>query len=160
MLELDIRMYKQFAATNLHFHLHGSAPLESLATSDNQSKVMSAEPGVRVRRVIIRKASRCHNDIDLDSRLEALFPKRQALQLVQSKLLGCAVDSGVFEQDSAHTVMIDCRLDRSAATKFLRVLRIFELPRVTTLVVQQAWVVITLVEVFEDAGKDLGLSVI
>ncbi len=121
---------------------------------------MSAEPRVRVRRVIVRKASRCHNDIDLDSRLEALLPKRQALQFVQSELLGCAVDGGVFEQNSAHTVVIDSRLDRSAATEFLRVLRIFELPRVATLVVQQAWVVVTLVEVFEDAGEDLGLSVI
>lgn len=36
------------------------------------------------------------------------------------------------------------------------VLSILELPRVVTLVVKQAWVVATFVEVFEDAGKDLG----
>ena len=119
---------------------------------------MSAEPRVRVRRVVIRKASRRHDDIDLDSRLKALLPKRQALQLVQSELFGCAIYSSVFEQDSAHTVVIDCRLNRSAATEVLGVLGIFELPRVATLVVQQAGVVVTLVEVFEDAGKDLGLS--
>ena len=121
---------------------------------------MSAEPGVRVRRVIIRKASRCHDDINLDSRLKTLLPKRQALQFVQSELLGRAVDGGVFEQDSTHTVMINCRLDRSAATEVMWILRIFELPRVATLVVQQAWVVITLVEVFEDAGEGLGLSIV
>ena len=34
---------KQFAPI-LHLHLHGSAPLESLATPDDQSKVMSAKP--------------------------------------------------------------------------------------------------------------------
>jgi len=33
---------KQFAPI-LHFHLHGSTPLESLATSNDQSQVMSAE---------------------------------------------------------------------------------------------------------------------
>lgn len=33
---------EQFAPI-LHFHLHGAAPLESLATSDDQSKIMSAE---------------------------------------------------------------------------------------------------------------------
>ncbi len=136
MLEPNVRLYKQFATTNLHFHLHGSAPLESLATSDNQGKVMSAEPRIRVRRVIVRKASRCHDDIDLDSRLEALLPKRQALQFVQPELLGCAVNSSVFEQNATQTVMIDCRLDRSAATEVLRVLRIFEFPRVATLIVQ------------------------
>ena len=119
---------------------------------------MSAEPRICVRRVIVRKASRCHDDVDLDSRLKALLPKRQALQFVQSELLGCAVDGGVLEQDLAHTVVVDCRLDRSAATEVLRVLGILELPRVAALVVQQAWVVVTLVEVFEDAGKDLGLS--
>jgi len=34
---------KQFAPI-LHLHLHGSAPLESLTTPDDQGKVMSAEP--------------------------------------------------------------------------------------------------------------------
>lgn len=36
------------------------------------------------------------------------------------------------------------------------VLSILELHRVMTLVVKQAWVVVTFVEVFEDTGKDLG----
>jgi hypothetical protein len=44
---------KQFAPI-LHLHLHGSAPLKSLATPDDQSKVMSAKPRFRVRRVLIR----------------------------------------------------------------------------------------------------------
>ena len=48
----------QFASTYLHLHLHGSTPLESLATSDNQSKVMSAETRVSVWGVIVGKASR------------------------------------------------------------------------------------------------------
>lgn len=56
--------------------------------------------------------------------------------------------------------MVDCRLDGSATTEGIRVLGIFEFPRVATLVVQQAWVVVSLVEVFQDTGKDLGFSVI
>lgn len=91
--------------------------------------------------------------------MKALFPKSKALQLVQTEFLGSAVDSGIFEQDPGYTSMVDCRLDGPAATKVIRVLSVFELPRVTTLVVQQAWVVVSLVEIFEDAGKDLGFSV-
>ena len=49
--------FLQFATTYLHLHLHGSAPFKSLTTPDNQSKVMSAEPGVRVRSVFVCKAS-------------------------------------------------------------------------------------------------------
>ena len=56
--------------------------------------------------------------------------------------------------------MIDCRLDRSAATEVLGVFGILEFPRVAALVVQQARVVVTLVEVFEDGGKDFRFSVI
>ena len=52
--------------------------------------------------------------------------------------------------------MVDCRLDRSATTVIMSVLSILELPRVVALVVKQAWIVVTLVEVFEDTGKDLG----
>lgn len=48
----------QFASTYIHLHLHGSAPLESFATSDNQGEEMSAKPRVRVRCVVIREASR------------------------------------------------------------------------------------------------------
>lgn len=40
------------------------------------------------------------------------------------------------------------------------VLGVFEFPRVATLVVQQAWVVVSLVEVFEDTGKNLGFSIV
>lgn len=148
----------QFAATNFHLHLHGSTPLESLATSDNQSKVMSTETRVAVRCVVVRKASRAQYDVDLDSRLKALFSKGKTLQLIQAEFLGSAVDSGIFEQDTTRASMVCCRLDRSTATKFEVVLGVFELPRVATLVVQQAWVIISLVKEFEDGRKDLGFS--
>lgn len=56
--------------------------------------------------------------------------------------------------------MVNCRLNGSATTESIRVLGGFEFPRVATLVVQQAWVVVSLVKVFEDTGKDLGFSMI
>ena len=84
-----------------------------------------------------------------------MLAKSKTLQFLQAKFLGGAVDGGVFEQVAAHPRVEDCRLDGSATTKVLRVMSILELPGIVTLVVQQAWVVVSLVEVFEDAGKDL-----
>ena len=78
-----------------HFHLHGSAPLESLTTSDDQGKVMSAEPRFSVWRVVISIASRSQDHVDLDTGLKALFPKSKTFQLVQAELLGSAVHHSV-----------------------------------------------------------------
>jgi hypothetical protein len=49
----DKQIEEQFAPI-LHFHLHGSAPLESLTTSDDQSKIMSAETALSVWCLVIR----------------------------------------------------------------------------------------------------------
>ena len=92
--------------------------------------------------------------------MKALFPKSKAFQLVQAELLCSTVNGSVFEQDPTETSMIDCRLDDSATTEGIRVLGVFELPKVATLVMQQAWVVVALVEVFEDRGEYLGFSII
>lgn len=92
--------------------------------------------------------------------MKALFPKSKALQFFQAEFLRSTVYGSVFEQDPTDTSMVDCRLDGSATTEGIRVVEVFEFPRVATLVVQQAWVVVSLVEVFEDTGKDLGFSII
>lgn len=70
--------------------------------------------------------------------MKALFPKSKAFQLVQAELLRSTVNGSVFEQDPTETSMIDCRLDGSATTEGIRVLSVFEFPRVATLVMQQA----------------------
>lgn len=121
---------------------------------------MSAKSRVRVRSVVVSKASRSDDHINLNSRLKTLFPKSEALQLVQTEFLSSAVNNGVFEQDPSNSRVVDCRLDGSTAAIVVWVLGVLELPRVATLVVQQAWVIVSLVEVFEDTGKDLGLSVL
>jgi hypothetical protein len=141
---------EQFAPI-LHLHLHGSAPLESLATPDDQSKVMSAESRFCVWRVLIRIPSWSQDHVDLDAGLKTLFPKSKALQFLQAILLGSAVDDGVSKYFTAHSSEVDCRFVRSATTIFL-VLRVLQFPSVSALVVDQAWIVVTLVEEFEDTG--------
>jgi hypothetical protein len=108
---------EQFASM-LHFLLHGSTPLKSLATSDDESKVMSAESRFRVRRVLVRVPSRSQDHVDLDSGLKTLFPKSQALQFLQAILVGSAVDDGVPENITTHVGDVDCRSAVSAATIF------------------------------------------
>lgn len=76
---------------------------------------MSAKSRVRVRSVVVCKARGSDDHINLNSRLKPLFPKSETLQLVQTKFLGSAVDNGVFEQDPAHSRVVDCRLDGSTA---------------------------------------------
>src|SRR5271154_1617952 len=100
---------KQFA-TILHLHLHGSAPLESLTTPDDQSKIMSAEPRFRVWRVLVREPSRSQDHVHLDTGLKALLPKSEALQVLQAVLLGSTVDDGVPKDLATYVREIDCRL--------------------------------------------------
>lgn len=54
--------------------------------------------------------------------------------------------------------MVYGRFNGSTATKVEVVPGVFEFPRVATLVVQQAWVVVSLVEEFENGRKDFGFS--
>ena len=51
------KIEKQLASTNLHLHLHGSAALESLTTSDNQGQKVRAQFGILVRCIVVRKPS-------------------------------------------------------------------------------------------------------
>lgn len=90
--------------------------------------------------------------------MQALLSKSKALQLVQTVSLGCAVDDSVFQKDTASTDYVNCGLDGTAAAKVLQVLGILKLERGTALVEQQAGIVVALIEVFKDAGKDLRVS--
>ena len=94
----------------------------------------------------------------MDAGLKALLAKSKTLQFLQAEFLGSAVDCGVLEKVAAYAGIVDCRLDGSATTNVVGIRRILELPSIMTLVVKQAWVVVSLVEVFEDTGKDLRQS--
>ena len=149
------KIKEQFASTDFHLHLHGSAALESLATSDNQCQKVRSQSGVLVGGVIVCIPSGPEDHIDRDSHLQTLFPESQALQFIEAELFGAAVDDGVFEENSAHSVVIDCRLYRSTA---LTVRGVLQLPGVAPLVVEESGIVVSFVEVFEDRGEDFGFS--
>ena len=61
---------------------------------------------------------------------------------------------GIFQQRSTNSVMVDGRVGRSFGTVCSAVLKF---PGVLPLVVEQSWVVVTLVEVFQDRREDLWL---
>jgi hypothetical protein len=77
-----------------------------------------------------------------------LLAKRDTLELIKTILLGSTVDDGIFEDLAFDAVMINCRLASS-------VLGLFNLPRVSSLVMNQARIVIPLVKIFEDRREDL-----
>ncbi len=137
---------------------------------------MSAEPRVRVRRVLIRVPRAAEDDGDLDSALEALLPESKALELLEAVPLCRAVDDGIPKEVFAHAGDVYCGLDGTAAIGVFWVgggfSRILEFPRVAVLVVQQAGVIVALlqptelvsageeerptyVEVLENTGRDL-----
>jgi len=119
---------------------------------------MSAETRVRVRRVVIGIPRTAEDRGDLDSALQTLFPKSQALEFFETVLLRDAVYDGVPQKVFSHAGNEGCSLDISATTSVFGVgcvHGIFEFPRGSTLVVQQAWVVVALVKILEDTGKDL-----
>lgn len=140
------KVKEKFTAT-LHFCLHGSTPLKCLATSDNQSKIMSAEARVRVWCVVISIPSTAKNHSNLDSTLQTLFPKRQALEFLETVFLCSAVYDCISQEMLLHTRYVYCSLDRSADTGVFGVWGfhcILKFVRVSTLVVHQAWVIVAL----------------
>jgi len=153
-------------AALFHLGLHGSAPLECLATSDDQSEIMGAEPRVCVGCVVVGVLRRTKDGADVDAALQALLPERQALEFFEAESLGGTVDYGVSEEVLAHTRDVHGGLDGSAAASggvriggVWRSHGVLELPRVAVLVVQQAGVVVALVEVLENGREDLGFFV-
>jgi hypothetical protein len=94
--------------------------------------------------------------------LQTLFPKSQALQFLEAILLRGAIYDGVPKKAFSHARNVYCGLDGSATTSVFWIWGfhcILELPSASALVMQQAWVVVALVEVFEDTGKNLGFLV-
>ena len=113
---------------------------------------MSAEPRVRVRRVVIRIPRTAKNRSDLNSTLKTLLPKSKALQFLEPVLLCCTVYDRVLQKVFAHAGYVDCSLDVSATTCVFWVGGahcILEFPRVSALAVHQAGVIVTLLEMKE-----------
>lgn len=79
-----------------------------------------------------------------------MLAQGQALELVQAVAFGRAVHERVLEQHLPAARVVDGRF-RGAPPR-----RLFELPRVPALVVQEAGIVVAFVEVFEHGGEDFG----
>jgi len=157
----DEQIEEEFPTT-LHLRLHGAAPLKRLATSDDQGQVVSAEARVRVRRVVVRVARAAQDRADLDAALQALLAQRQRLQLLEPVAPRGAVHDGVAQQGLARAGDVTRGLDVSATASVFRggtPRRVLEGPRAAPLVLEQARVVVPLVEVLEHAREDLGLLV-
>ena len=110
---------------------------------------MRSQLGVAFRRVGVGVPRAGQDGAALDAGLEALLAQRQPFELVQAVAFGRAVHQGVLEQRLAATHVVDRRLP-------VALRRLFKLPRVAPLVVEEARVVVAFVEVFEDGGEDLG----
>ena len=140
---------EKFPAT-LHFHLHGATPLKCLATSNDQGEIMSAEPRIRIRRVVIGIPRATQDGCDLDSTLQTLFPKSKALELLESVLLCRAIYDCVLQKVFSHAGNIACGFDATATTGIFWVgrsyCRVFEFPRVSALIVDQAGVIVALLQ--------------
>lgn len=165
----DEEVEEEFSAA-FHLSLHGPAPLERLAAPDDQGEVVGAEPRVRVGRVVVGVLGRPQDGGDIDAALQALLAEGQALEFLETELVGGAVHDCVAEQMLAGARDEHCGLDGSAAACVVvggfggggRVRRphgVLELPRVAALVVQQAGIVVALIEVLEDGGEGLGFLV-
>lgn len=142
----DEEIEKQFPSF-LHLHLHRPAALKRLATANDESQVMCAQPRVRVGRIVVCEARGPQDQVDGNSRLKTLFAERKTLQFLEPEFLGGAVDNCVAENwGVGERRELNCRLDGAAATGFG--LCVFELPGVAPLVVQEAGVIVSLVEVF------------
>lgn len=148
---------EELGAAIEHLELHGTAPLEGAAAPDDEGKVVRPQLGVGVGRISVGVPGRRQYGAALNARLQALLSQRDTLELLEPVLIGGAVDDGVLQDVTINAVVVDRHLWGGASPSAL--FRRLELPRVLTLVVDKAGVVVALVEVLKDGGEDLGLLV-
>jgi hypothetical protein len=145
------KVKEEFTAI-FHFALHGAAALERLAGADDESKVVRTELRVVVGRVCVGVTGRGQDGGALDARLQSLLPESQLLQLVQTVLLGLAVDDGVLQDGSGGGV-------NDGLTSAVVVAAVLEGPVVALLAELETGVVVALVQVLENGRENLGLLV-
>jgi len=154
----------------LHLHLHRAAALEGLAAADDEGEVVGAEARVAGRRVRIREACTAQDSRHVDTSLQTLLPKSEALQIWQTETKRSAVDGCIPEDVVTRAVMVGGRrlIEADELLRVVRmyrtgghcrVLQVLERPSVALLVVQEARVVVALVQVLEDSAEDLRLVV-
>lgn len=148
MITQGNKQIKEKLPTHLHLHLHGAAALKGAPTANDEREVVGAEARVRVRRVLVGVTRTAQDGGDLDGALQALLAQCQVLELREAVLIRRAVHDRVFEQWGSHAGEVDSGFDAAATTRVLfgrgRETRVLKFPGATSLVVQQARVVVTL----------------
>ena len=139
----------------LHLHLHRTTTLERVAGADDKRQVVCSELRVRLGRVVIGIPRTRQDGRALDARLQPLLAQRQPLQLLQPVPLGGTVDQRVLEQSLAHRRVVRRALDATALA-VCGIVCIFELPGILPLIMEEARVVVALVEELEHRREDLG----
>lgn len=150
--------YKQIEKERMaqfHLHLHRPATLEDMPGANDHRQVVSAQPILLIRRVVIRVARRPQDHVDRDPALEALLAQREPLQCLQPVLLGGAVHRRVSEDKTRDAGKEYGGFAGSRAVVWVGGL---EFPGVRVSDVEQTGEVVALVEELEDAGQDLRLS--
>lgn len=150
----DKEIEKELSSAVEHLKLHGSTALKGAAAANDESEVMGPEFRVRIGSVGVGVAGGCQDGAALDTRLQTLLPQSHLLELLQAKLLSCAVNDRVLEDVAVGSVVVDGGLESVAS-----LVGLFDFPRVSLLVVDQARKVVTLVHVLQNRAKDFRLLI-
>jgi len=90
-----------------------------------------------------------------------LLPESKALELLETVLFCCTVYDGILQKVFSHAGYVGCGFDASAATCVFGIGRlhcVFEFPRVSALIVDQAGVIVALVKILQTQLKISGSS--
>lgn len=87
------KQIKKQLPTLLHLHLHRPTPLKRRPTPDNQRQVMRPELRLGIRRVSVGIPRARKDRAALDTRVQALFAKREAFEGLQGVFFCCAAVS-------------------------------------------------------------------
>lgn len=143
-----------------HFHLHGSATLEGLPATDDEREVVSAQPRITVWCVLVGIARAAQDGADLDPALQALLAQGELLELFEAVAISSTVHGRVAEDDVVDTRVVKGGFDGGCAVAFVWVRAVhcaLEHPGLAALVMDQARIVVTLVEILQDTREDFGL---
>lgn len=103
----------------LHFHLHGSATLEGLPATDDECEVVSAQPRITVRCVLVGIARAAQDGADLDPALQALLAQGELLELFEAVAISSAIHGCVAENDVIDTGVEKGGFDGGYAVAFI-----------------------------------------
>ena len=112
---------------------------------------MGPQPLLALFRVRVGVSGTREHGTALHSTLQPLFLQCQFLQLREPVLFGGTVEYRILEQVLAKAGMKDDRFTGVCIGS-----SVLQFPGISAFVVQQTWVVVALVEVFQDGGEDFG----